>query len=135
MTHFSYKAHALILRYIAFLESIDFFPIGEAAVIYKTAAPEELTQKRGLCFVWIYPILIAFMLYHQYLVFWVSTYHLMVSLLTLAAVETKKLLVHKDGIFSSCGNFSRSAKEVAPLSWCMISEGLSAGRQLKNRCA
>ena len=72
------------------------------------------------------------MLYHQYLVFWVSTYHLMVSLLTLPAVETKKLLVHKDGIFASCGNSSRSAKEVAPLSWCMISEGLSVGRQLKD---
>ena len=42
MTHLSYKAHALILRYIAFLGSIDFFLIGEAAVIYKTAAPEEL---------------------------------------------------------------------------------------------
>jgi hypothetical protein len=75
--------------------------MGKAAVIYETAAPEELRQKHGLCCIRIYSIPVAFVLYHQYLVFWVSTYHLIVSLLTMPAVDTKKLLVHRDGIFAS----------------------------------
>jgi hypothetical protein len=83
----------------------------------------------------VYAVFVAFMRYHQYLVFCVSTYHLIVALLTLPAVETKKLLVQRDCIFASCGNSSRSAYDVAPLTLCMISDGLIVGRQLRNRCA